>query len=268
MSDAKTAGAAVALADEKTALALADEFFGTDDSLNDFAQGDFLVPYLRILQSLSKELQKGHQKFIKGSESGQIINSATKQLWDGEEGFYLIPIAFSHRYQAWRPNNGGPADDYGSDDAVYKSIAPNDKGKRVNSEGCEVTDANQYFVFIVNPKTGDYEMGVVSMSGSQAKKARSWNSQIANRKINGKSVPMFAFAYKVTTVAESNEQGNWYGWSIDGSESVPVPAIPNARQILEDAKSTRERIAAGEIKTQAAENFEGDDLDVGEEKAF
>lgn len=269
MADAsKTAGTDLALAEEKNALALAEEFFSDDDSLDDFQQGDFLVPYLRILQQLSKELQKGHQKYIKGSEAGQIINSATKQLWDGEQGMYMIPIAFSHRYQAWRPNNGGPADDYGSDDTVYKSLTPNDKGKRINAEGCEVTDSCQYFVFVVDPATGQYEMGVVSMSGSQAKKSRSWNSMIANRKLpNGKTAPMFAYAYKVTTVPESNEQGNWYGWSIDATESVSVTTLPNARQLLEDAVATRNRINSGEIKTQAPENFDSN-LEDGEEKAF
>lgn len=267
-----TAGTDLATVDEKNALALAEDFLSDNDSMDDFAQGDFLVPYMRILQSLSKELQKGHQKYIKGSEAGMVINSATKQLWDGEKGLYVIPIAFSHRYQAWRPNNGGPADDYGSNDAIYKAITPNDKGKRFNAEGNEVTDANQYFVYVVDPETGDFDMGVISMSGSQAKKARQWNSVIANRRLKTAkgtvNPPMFFFAYKVTTVPESNEQGNWYGWSINADEGMAVSSIPNARQILESAKDTRERIKAGEIKTQA-EEVEGDDtLGDGEEKAF
>lgn len=270
----KTAGTEVAVAAPKTgtALSIADDFLLENDSLDDFGQGDFLVPYLRILQQLSKELQKGHQKYIKGAEAGEVINSATKQRWNGDEGMYVIPIAFSHRYQAWRPNNGGPADDYGSDPTVYNSLVPNDRGKRVNAEGNEVTDSNQYFVFVVDPTTGDYDMGVISMSGSQAKKARQWNSVIANRRMKhgAKTVnpPMFFFAYKVTTVPESNEQGNWYGWSISADEGMAVTEIPNAREILEAAKSTRERIKAGEIKTQAEEHDLGGDLTDGEEQAF
>jgi hypothetical protein len=268
----KPAGTDVAIAEDNTALALAEDFLtGSDDSMDDFAQGDFLVPYLRILQQLSKELQKGHQKYVAGATAGEVINSATKRRWDGDKGMYIIPIAFSHRYQAWRPNNGGPADDYGSNDAVYKSLTPNEKGKRINGEGNEVTDSNQYFVFVVDPETGDYEMGVISMSGSQAKKARQWNSVIANRRIKVKgntvSPPMFFFAYKVTTVPESNEQGNWFGWSISPEEGMAVSSIPNARAILEDAKATRERIKAGEIKTQA-EEVDEDVLGDGEEKAF
>lgn len=266
----KTAGSDLALAENEAALALAGDFLSDDNSMQDFAQGDFLVPYLRILQQLSKELQKGHQKYIKGAEAGEVINSATKQRWNGEEGMYVIPVAFSHRYQAWRPNNGGPADDYGSNDALYKSLTPNEKGKRVNAEGNEVTDACQYFVLVVDPQSGDYEMGVISMSGSQAKKSRQWNSVIANRRIKTpagtKTPPMFFYAYKVTTVAESNEQGNWFGWSISPDEGMAVTSLPNARSILEDAKATRERISAGEIKTQA-EEFE-DTLVDGEEKAF
>jgi hypothetical protein len=274
MVDAKTpASKELAVADEEAnALALGDDFLGDADSMDDFAQGDFLVPYMRILQSLSKELQKGHQKYIKGAEVGAVINSATKRMWDGEKGMYVIPIAFAHRFQAWRPNNGGPADDYGDNDAVYKSLQPNDKGKRINGDGNEVTDTNQYFVFVVDPETGEYDMGVIGMSGSQAKKSRSWNSIIANRRVKhgGKSVtpPMFYYAYKVTTVPESNEQGNWYGWAISADEGMAVPSIPNARDILEAAKTTRERIKAGEIKTQAEEVEDDNDVDVDAEKAF
>jgi hypothetical protein len=267
-----TAGTELALAENENALALSEEFLTGEDTMDDFAQGDFLVPYLRILQQLSKELQRGHQKYVKDAQAGEVINSATKQRWDGDAGFYVIPVSFSHRFQAWRPNNGGPADDYGADDTIYKSLKPDDRGKRLNAEGNEVTDSNQYFVFIVDPQTGDFEMGVISMSGSQAKKARQWNSVINNRRerVGGKSVrpPMYFYAYKVTTVPESNEQGNWYGWSISAEEGMPVSKIPNARAILEAAKETRERIKAGEIRTQA-EEVETDGLDDNEdEKAF
>ncbi len=277
MADAKTTPSQeLAVAeDPNNALALteAEDFLGGGDAMDDFAQGDFLVPYMRILQSLSKELQKGHQKYIKGAEVGAVINSATKRMWDGEKGLYAIPIAFAHRFQAWRPNNGGPADDYGDNDAVYKSLQPNDKGKRINNDGNEVTDTNQYFVFVVDPETGEYDMGVIGMSGSQAKKSRQWNSVIANRRVKhkGKSVPppMFWYTYKVTTVPESNEQGNWYGWSISADEGVEVKSLPGGMDILQAAKETRDRIKAGEIKTQAEEVEGGDDaIGTGDENAF
>lgn len=275
MSEAKTSASSdVALAAKNsTALAEFDEFLTDDmaDGLDDFSQGDFLVPYLRILQSLSKELQKQHPKYIKGAEVGEIINSATKRTWNGDEGMYVIPLAFSHRYQAWRPNNGGPADDYGDNDAVYKSLTPNDKGKRVNADGNEVTDACQYFVFVVDPETGDYEMGVLSMSGSQAKKSRQWNSLMASRKerrSDGRTItpPTYYYAYKVTTVPESNEQGSWYGFSIE--DGLKVPDLPNGKDIFLAAKETRERIQSGQIKTQAEEVDGEADLTEGEEKAF
>lgn len=271
MSEDKNDATAVAVAEQKSsALALQDEFLSdiTDDGMGDFAQGDFLVPYMRIVQALSKELQKNHAKFLKGAEVGNLINSATRKVWDGDKGVWVIPISFGHRYQAWRPNNGGPADDYGDNDAIYKSIVPNDKGKRVNSDGNEVTDANQYFVFLVDPETGDYEMGVLSMSGSQAKKARQWNSLMANRRERVKGVtktpPIYYYSYHLTTVAESNDQGSWYGFSI--AEGPKVPELPNAQAIFEAAKEARERIRKGEIKTVAEEPE--DNLGSEDDQAF
>jgi hypothetical protein len=270
--DTKTTGGTdIATSSGGGALATADDFLtqGGDTGLEDFSQGDFLVPYVRIVQALSKELQRGHAKYLEDAQNGDFINSATRKVMAGEKGFLAIPIHYAKRYQAWKPNNGGPAADYGSDSTVYDSLTPNDKGKRIDSLGNEVTETAQYFILIVDKETGDFEMAVLSFGGSQMKKSRQWNSLIASRrerKADGSSVipAMFFYSYHITAVPESNDQGQWYGFSI--KEGPKVPELPRAMEIFQFAKDTREQITAGAIKAAAVEpdHLEEEDSDGGE----
>ena len=41
--------------------------------------------------ALSPEVQKGDAKFIKGASAGDLFNTVTQQVWDGEDGVVVIP---------------------------------------------------------------------------------------------------------------------------------------------------------------------------------
>jgi hypothetical protein len=261
---------------EATDLVAADDDFFQEGGggLSDFQQSDFLIPYVRIIQALSKELQRNHAKFIPNAQQGMFVNSATRKLYEGEkEGFIAVPVGFGHRYMAWRPNNAGPAYDMGDDASKFNSIQPDEEGKRFDGEGNELTDALQYFVILVDPKTFEWEVAVLNFSGVQAKKGRGWATTINNRmerfpaghpKAGQLFRPnMWFFSYKITTVPESNDKGSWYGFSIE--EGPKVMDLTNGREIYRAASELRKRIDANEVK--AAIDRE-DDAEPGEEKAF
>lgn len=256
--------------DESTDLVnVEDDFFaGAGEGLEDFSQSDMLVPYVRIIQALSKELQKNHAKYLKGAEQGAFVNSATRKLYDGEKGFYAIPVSFDHRYVAWKPNNGGPAADYGNDSSVYKSLQEDDKRKRIDADGNEVTDSMQFFVVLVDKETFEYEIAVLTFGGSQSKKGRGWSTTINNRMERHPKTQqlirpaIYFYAYEITTQPESNEQGSWYGFSI--AEGPKVMELKNGKEIFNTAKELRARITAGEVKA-AVENPQEEETD---DKAF
>lgn len=247
----------------------ADDFFeGAGEGLQDFQQSDFLIPYVRIVQALSKELQKNHAKFLQGAEQGAFVNSATRKVYNGEKGFLAIPVSFAHRYMAWKPNNGGPAYDMGPDATLYNSLQSDDKGKRKDKDGNEITDSLQFFIMLVDKETFEYEMAVLNFSGSQAKKARGWITTINNRmeRRNGQLMrpAIYFYSYDITSVPESNDQGSWYGFSI--AEGPKVMDLQNAKEIFSTAKTLRQRIEANEVKADIA--HEGDEADSGDTKAF
>ena len=52
-------------------------------------QDDLALPFLKVLGQLSPEVNKQNAKFIKGAEPGMIVNSVTKELYEGTKGIML-----------------------------------------------------------------------------------------------------------------------------------------------------------------------------------
>jgi len=48
-------------------------------------QDDLALPFLKVLGQLSPEVNKQNAKFISGAEPGMIVNSVTKELYDGKK---------------------------------------------------------------------------------------------------------------------------------------------------------------------------------------
>lgn len=257
----------VAVVENKsTEVAAFDDFLGESDGHEDFSQSDFTVPFLSILQALSKPLQRGHEKYVDGAQQGMIINSATRQVFDVEKKpMLLIPCMFQHRYVAWKPNSGGIAYDMGSDSSLYDSLTPNDKNKRMDEAGNELVNTMEYFCLQVDPETGNFEAVVVPFSGTFAKKAKRWNNLIRTQTElkNGKPVrpPIYFYFYQVKTAPESNDKGSWFSWDI--TLGGRVPELTNGAMIFAAAKELRASVVSGKL-TAAVETREDDDEDDGD----
>ena len=48
-------------------------------------QDDLALPFLKVLGQLSPEVNKQNAKFINGAEPGMIVNSVTKEIYDGKK---------------------------------------------------------------------------------------------------------------------------------------------------------------------------------------
>jgi hypothetical protein len=244
---------------KSTALTVEDAFFeGSGEGMEDFSQSDFTVPFISIIQALSKAVQKNHANYVKGAEQGQFLNSATRVFYDGDKGLLVVPCAFQHRYIAWKPNNGGIAHDYGTSPDIYDQLTPNDKYQRIDPEGNEVVDAMEYFVLLIDPEAMTMEAAVIPFSGIHARKSKKWNNLIrAHAEIrNGKPVKpaLYFYYYKFTTVAESNEKGSWYSFQIEDGGKLPDLGEFGA-QVFNAAKELRNSVVSGELKaaTEAPE---------------
>ena len=82
----------------ENAGALSSNIFEADAGAGsqNIAQDDLALPFLKVLGQLSPEINKQNAKFINGAEPGMIVNSVTKELYDGKKGIDVIPVSYTH----------------------------------------------------------------------------------------------------------------------------------------------------------------------------
>ncbi len=214
---------------------------------------DYAIPRITILQALSPQLQKNKSEFLDDADVGDICDTVSAQLWSGEEGIVVLPISYRRAYIEWktREDGGGFVADHGSDGAILDGCSKNEKGMDMTKDGHQIVTTAEYFAFVINAETGAFHPVVISMSSTQLKKARRWNTmmnQFQMKNKDGKSFnpPMFSRLYHFTTAVESNDRGTWFGWNIKPGEIIST--ISGGMEIYNEAKNFRTRVMSGEIK--------------------
>jgi len=178
---------------------------------------DLAIPFLKILQQMSPELAKRDGKYIEGASEGMIMNGVTGQLWEAGEGVTVVPCGFKFKIIEWKPNRGGFVSQYSRTDALPE-FDRDEKGVAITKEGNILSDTAEHYVLIVHPD-GSCEQALISMSSTQLKHSRKWNTMIKQKIIQSKdgpiSPPIYAFMYKLTTTGESKDDNHWEGWRVD-----------------------------------------------------
>jgi hypothetical protein len=98
---------------------------------------------------------------------------------------------------------------------------------------------------------------LIVMKSTQLKKSRKWNSMMQSVKMTGKNglftPPMYSQIYRLTTTAESNDKGKWFGWEIERTGPV------ESNDIYMACKQFAQSVSAGDVKVkhEGAEGSEG-----------
>lgn len=220
------------------------------------SQQDVATPFLKILQALSAQVKKSKPaEYVEGAEEGMIYNTVSKKIYNGADGILVVPCAFQKRFVEWKPNLGGFVRDYGTDSSVYDKCDVNARGIRVTKEGNEIIAYATFFVLLLSPD-GTYEHAIMSMTSTQFKHSRNWLAQmrqimLKNSKGEVFNPPMFYKAYRAKTVPESNDQQDWFGWSIkDESETLK---LPNGVALFKAAEAFSKLVIAGDVKVAPPE---------------
>lgn len=225
-----------------------------------FSKDDLAVPFIRILQSNSPQLQRGNAKFVRDAKSGDFLNTVTGDFYNGETGILIVPIHYARSYTEWRPREtgGGLVRDYGNDDSILKKARRTEKNKLVLENGNFINEAGHYFVFQLLGD-GQYTQGIMPFASTQWRKARTWNTVLSGMmvRVNGlmKSMPMFASVWNITTVAESNDAGDWMGYKI--KKHGMIHEQPDGRSIYEAARSFKELIVSGAVHAKHEDDDAG-----------
>ncbi len=187
----------------------------------------FAIPFLKVIQSGSPETKKTSSQYIPEAREGMLINTVTKQLYDGDEGVVILPCAYQRRFIIWAPKGGTatykgemlPEEAQGKLEAgefttVKNQIYVCKEGDTPNKDvHDQVSDTRNHFCLIVTP-TGA-EPAMLPLSSTQIKKSKQLMGLLSGVKVdttNGRvTPPTWMVKIRVTTTAESNDMGSWMG---------------------------------------------------------
>jgi hypothetical protein len=262
---------ALALTDQqKQALAKVDFAATLQNDADEFDRSSIQIPFLRVLQSNSPELDESEAKYIDGARMGEIVNTVSKETFKSVEGVPAYHYATFIEFRT-RESGGGFVADHGlaKGNQLLLSTKKNEKGQDILPNGNQLVRTEVYFILTVN-EDGSFGQAMMTFQSTQLKKARNWNSRKKLLKTQVPEVgevadaPFYFNAWKFSTVQESNEKGKWYGLVIEHSRptlEIGVEAFLSAKQFRD---VIAEGIKAGSVNLSGA----GDDDQKKEDTPF
>ena len=229
--------------------ALAINMFEADANggAQNIEQEDLALPFLKVLGQLSPEINKKNGRYVEGAEPGMILNSVTKKLYDGDKGINVIPCSYERKYLEWKPRElgGGLVGMHSIDDPIVRTTKRDQMNKDILPNGNYLENTASHFVVTTGEDAGT---GLISMTRTQLKVSRTWNSMMMSIKLQGKNglftPPTFSHIYNLKSVQMTNDKGTWFGWDIN--KIGPV----TDNNVYSLAKDFAEKISKGEVEVK------------------
>ena len=230
---------------------LMDDIFDNAGDGASYDSSEMQIPFVRLAQSLSPQLNKKKPEYIDGLQLGDAFNNVTGQYWSGEEGITVVPCYQTTKYLEFTPREqgGGFRGEISPLDPRLQNTTRNG-GKELLPDGNEVVKSDQHFCLIIEPD-GTTQPVVVDMKSTQLKVSRRWKTQIAMKKIKhpktGQMItpPLYASMWRLRSVEESNDKGDFSNWVVESLGLV------DDKNVFQEAKAFRDSVLAGEVKAQA-----------------
>jgi len=177
---------------------------------------DIKMPHLKIIEGGSDYVKQGSDDYIDEAKVGDIINTATKELYTNKtDGVLIIPVINKKLFTEWAPR--GSEESTGRP-VAYHELPPADaKEVEVSTEigtkkvlkrenGNEIVETQYYFVIILD-KDNNPIPGIIDMSSTRLSSARELNTCIYN--YTQKGLPAFAAIIKLKTVFKQKGGKSW-----------------------------------------------------------
>lgn len=232
----------------------------------------FAIPMLLILQQQSPQVVKASGKFVQGAEAGMFYESIGDILTDGNKGLQLVFCAYRRIYLRF-DQEGKYKGELAPETVVRgqssgqfvdikgKLYVADEKGKADADESDVLQDCRNHYVLILDQATGDWRQALISCRSTQIKKSRMLMTALASIKIKGANGPVMPPTYAnivhATTVPESNDEGDWFGWQFKLNGFVQSAAL------YQDAKKFHQSIVAGQVRTDLSELAQKDPASTG-----
>lgn len=226
-------------------------FDGIPSGYENVTARDLLIPRLTILQGLSPQVTRGQPEYDEEAKVGDIYDVGLQQRFP--DGIIFIPVYYQKQWLEWAPRSSGKGlQGIHDTDAILDQCERDDKGKYVLPNGNYISETAQLYGLNVS---ADFRKCFIPMASTQLKKARRLLTLATSEKLTRDdgsqfTPPLFYRSYVMTSVPESNNEGNWMGWKIE--RGSPLTEFANWRQLLDDIKEFRESLAEGTVKGDIA----------------
>lgn len=178
------------------------------DGLDNLSAADFAIPYLVILQKMSPQLDTHDVK------AGQIWNTVTEK---GVNSIHVVPCAYTRNFVEWVPREqgGGLVAVHQAGSLPEHSVV--DK-KLITKAGNQLIETANHFV--ITQTDAGIDKGLITMTSTQLRKNRRWNSLLAGLKMKDSTGKLYtparySHSFIMKTMVEKNESGTWHGWDIE-----------------------------------------------------
>lgn len=190
----------------KAAAQAAFDAADTMEGFEDINGSTMAIPFIRILQKLSPQLNKQKPEFVSGAEEGDWFNTTSKETYGPEVN--VIVLKFERVFIEWKPNRGGFMG-YHTPENAERLAVDTSFGNWKTKDGNELAETYVYMVLI----DGHESEGIVvlSFTSSAIKVAKEWNRlMITHVMDNGQKAKPYYLVWKLSTEYKENEKGTWY----------------------------------------------------------
>lgn len=221
---------------------------------------DVALPFIKLLQSTSPEIQKRDPKFIENAESGMFFNTVTEELFDGEKGMTIIPCLYEKTFIEWIPRERGGgfvAEHRTREDAIANADPKND-----------VNDTANHYV-LVKTEDGRWQQALFPMTSTKLGASRRLNALCLMKTVEDPdsderfTPPNFGYQYLVTSIETENDKGRFFIPKVSDTGPVENMAIyQEARKFYRLCKEGAVRVDFNKFEDQEEFTAESaDDVD-------
>jgi hypothetical protein len=190
--------------------ALAEEFAAlSGQGFEDTDKDAFAIPFLRVLQGLSPQVDENDPAYVEGAKQGMFINTITNVLFG--KVIEVIPVHYMRDFVEWAPNRGGFIKAHGPDPAILSRVTKiDDHNNQILDNGNVIQDTRNHYVLIAD----QLNLGpiIFSLTSTGIRHSRKWMTLLNALIIPGteKRAPMFAGVWELSTILNENDDGKWY----------------------------------------------------------
>lgn len=203
--------------EEAGALAVLPDDFLTGEGFDGVDAESQQIPFLRIAQKMTSQVDEADASYIEGLKPGMFYNNVAGKSYGKE--VRVVLLHYFRNFTKW-----------GNDLGSYKgTLTPEefdkiegtlsrDGGSFTTPEGDRIQDTRNFFV-ILPDHLEDGPM-LFTLTSTGIKPSKMWLTRAQGLRLSGKKPALYASIWNVSTMQCSNDYGTWY--SIGDKKTLKV----------------------------------------------